>query len=277
MGETPIQQIHRLPPTMIGVGQTATMELPFVTTISKKVVVPIVRVLTINEQKGLQQNKGLLEQKPLVLLRQPQLEQAKVLEKELQRVSEKELQKVLILQKQVQLEKQVQKQVEKSVQKTALAKAIVMTTPFTPMTPPTITPPPTIIPFIEPPFTSKIKISKGMKAKLKAYQLFIKEKGQYKAIGKAQPRGKAIKLGATITKQRLSSTFKVAPTKQEVSGFDINFQPSPQEFRSYKIVKGKQVPMQDTWIELRTKRLTTRGEKQAFKIAKRQKGGKNWL
>jgi len=106
----------------------------------------------------------------------------------------------------------------------------------------------------------------------------LKEKGKFKEQKGTYLRGKAIKLGAMLTKQRLASTFKIQPTKQTVSGMDIDYKPSKKEFREYKIVKGKQVPMENQWIELRGKRLTTRAEKGAFVTARRQKkGGMNWL
>ena len=113
--------------------------------------------------------------------------------------------------------------------------------------------------------------------KVKAYQLLIKKAGKFQLFGKPQEKGKAIKLGAKITKATLASTFKIKPTKVLIIGKETKFIPSEKLYRTYKVVRGKQIPLENTWIEKRTKRLTTKEEKGLLQSKRKVKGGMKWL
>jgi len=97
------------------------------------------------------------------------------------------------------------------------------------------------------------------------------------------PLGRALKKGATITKETLASQFKVMRDKKAIAkGKDIQFTPSPIHFRDYKIVKGRQVALPKgpdvyEYIERRTKRLTTGGELREIEFFKRRSKKRGFL
>ena len=123
---------------------------------------------------------------------------------------------------------------------------------------------------ISPSVTLKAKEKFGIK-KRKAYRTFVKRKGQYKAFGLPMPKGKAIKFGERIAATTLARSFKVVPTKRELTGYDLESEYQPSKiFRSYKIQKGKRIPLQDEWIQRRKFSLAAMGERREIKAARKK-------
>lgn len=113
-----------------------------------------------------------------------------------------------------------------------------------------------------------------------AYDVYVKgvKSKKYRKVGNDLPLGRALKKGATVTKQTIASRFKVLRDKKaRTTKNDINFTPSAQNFRNFKIVKGRQVPLPrgpDKWeyIERRRRRLTTGAETGEIVSFQRPKG-----
>jgi len=97
---------------------------------------------------------------------------------------------------------------------------------------------------------------------VKGFDVYIRRKGKWIKISrKALTKSKALKLGSERVKETLAASFKIMETPQKVTikrkGF---FTPSTNTFRSYKIVKGRKVPLTDTFIQRRGKRLSSSSE-----------------
>ena len=103
----------------------------------------------------------------------------------------------------------------------------------------------------------------------KAYKLLVKRYGKYKPIGEFT-RGRALQTGERITRETLGATFKLEPTSKLLSQQDISYKVSPL-FRTYKIKKGKRVPLLDEFIQKRGTRLSSRGELLEIKRARRKR------
>lgn len=109
----------------------------------------------------------------------------------------------------------------------------------------------------------------------KAYDVFIKRQGKYVKVADDLPLGLAKKKGVTITKNTIASSFRlVRDEKAQASVPDISYKVPEDLFRTYKINKGKQValPQGDKvyeFIERRSKRLTSSGERSDIKMFRR--------
>lgn len=138
----------------------------------------------------------------------------------------------------------------------------------------TIQVPRTIIPIVPIPekmgnvFTTK---SSGTISGSKAYQTFIKRYGKWKALSGFYSRGKAIKIGESYALGTLGASFKIVPTKRTIYETGYNYTPSSNVFRSYKVRRGRRIPLSDEWIQLATKRLSSFGERREIKSARRRK------
>ena len=140
--------------------------------------------------------------------------------------------------------------------------------PFILKTPPPPPPPPT-------PFKITTKpAAKGSKG----FELFVKRKGAFQKVGGIMLKQKAIQLGESIAAGTLAATFKLQPTKKLVIGTERRYIPS-QMFRAYKISKGKQIPLEDTWVQKEKFRLASRTERIEIQAArkKKSKGGVKWI
>jgi len=115
--------------------------------------------------------------------------------------------------------------------------------------------------------TPKIKQSQ-------AYAVFIKRRGKFEPFATGLSRGEALKMGSDKALTNLARTFKIAPTgkTKEMFGFDeTQFMPKESQFRGYKIVRGKKVPLQDIFIQKTAANLQSREEKFQIADAKRMK------
>ena len=144
-----------------------------------------------------------------------------------------------------------------------------------PPPPPRITrqPPPTKI--IPRPKPEKKEVKKKEKKTI-AYNVLVRRKGEWLLLEKGLPKGLALKAGEEYSLKTLGASFKV-----EAIGttdlLDIDYRPKEDLFRSFKIVKGKRVPLKDTFIQRRGKRLITGSERKGIQLAKKVKAGSKKL
>jgi hypothetical protein len=117
------------------------------------------------------------------------------------------------------------------------------------------------VPFkIELPKSTTLKKALKKIKKTQAFELFIKTKGKYKKVGEFG-KAKAISLGTKIMIETLAATFKIKPLKKLIEEKPLRLRlPSIEEFRTYKIRKGKKIPLEFEWIQRRGKRLSSRKE-----------------
>jgi len=116
-------------------------------------------------------------------------------------------------------------------------------------------------------------ISKGQNILVKGFDVYVKREGKWIKISrKSLTRTQALKLGAQRVRRTLAASFKIVEsprkTTKKTKGF---FKPSPTVFRSYKIVKGRKVPLANTYIQKASKRLSTRGEVKEIQTFKKKK------
>jgi len=107
-----------------------------------------------------------------------------------------------------------------------------------------------------------------------AFKVQVSRGGKFKTIAEGLPKGRALKLGADITASTLASQFRIVRTGETQLG-DIGFKPNPKVFRTYKIVKGRNVPLPQgadiyQFIEKQTQRLKSRGELSQIEVFKQR-------
>jgi len=114
---------------------------------------------------------------------------------------------------------------------------------------------------------------------VKGFRIFVKRKGKRVFFTGRFPRGEAIRIGAREARKTLRATFGVVEAGVIRGRRAPAFTPSPEVFRTYRIVKGKRVPLKDIWIQKAPYRLSARGEVREIILAKKRKGGKKrrWL
>lgn len=103
------------------------------------------------------------------------------------------------------------------------------------------------------------------------YTLFLKKRGQFKPEATGLTMGGALRLGQERTIRNLARTFKITPTGKTVETLNEDFFPSENIFRTYKVRRGKQVPLVNTFIQKGSANLQTREEKYQLAEAKRLK------
>lgn len=165
-----------------------------------------------------------------------------------------------------QVQRQTQRQTQRLIQKEITRLNVRPTTlvPFTTFTPSKT--PPKIPPLI------RLKGSSGMGSFVTGYKSFITKKGKKIYLKGIFPKGLALRRGEVSALSSLRATFGVKPTRKKVQGMNFNFTPSSNLFRSYRIKKGKRIPLKDTYIQRLGKRLSFAGEKAEIQQARRMKG-----
>lgn len=102
----------------------------------------------------------------------------------------------------------------------------------------------------------------------KAYSVLLKRRGKYTPVYTGIPRGRALKFGSDLATRELSRQFKIVEAGVTESE-DIAFRPSPKIFRTYKVRRGKQIPLSpDQFIQRISANLQTSEEKALIKQAK---------
>lgn len=138
------------------------------------------------------------------------------------------------------------------------------------------TSPKTIKKVIKKPKAKTIKKRLQKKRKIiKAYNVYVKEKGRYIKVNK-YPLSKinALNRGAYIVNRSTSATMKVIPAKKvkklgSITNREIGeFNKIRKNIRNYRIIKGKKKKVKGLYIEKRGKpRINTKGEKKRLKAA----------
>ncbi len=106
----------------------------------------------------------------------------------------------------------------------------------------------------------------------KGFEVFVKRFGKEKTIATGLGRVSALTFGAERVRRTLGVTFGITPTGRPARVTRrFGALPTPSEFRTFRIVKGKRVPLVDTFIERRGKRLSTRGETKEIQFFKKKK------
>ena len=145
---------------------------------------------------------------------------------------------------------------QRQVQRQVLRRPIITTTPF----------------ILFPTPSRGRKISKKKKKFVPAYRTYIIKRGKKVFLKGKYERGEAIKKGAIVTRETIAATFGVQKKgKIKVRRRAPSFTPDPQRFRSYRIKKGKRIPLKDVWIERAPRRLETKAEIAAVVRGRRRK------
>jgi len=111
----------------------------------------------------------------------------------------------------------------------------------------------------------------------KVFVALLKRRGKFSKVSPVVSKEAAIDIGAMASKRSLGATFKI----EEVSGVPVSgletgyYGRTSQSFRTYKVVKGRPVALENTFIEKRGTRLSTPQERTEIKIAARSKRFKN--
>lgn len=118
---------------------------------------------------------------------------------------------------------------------------------------------------------SRRSIPKGIVGK--AYDVFVRRKGEDLLIGSGLTRAGALSLGAKRVSTTLAASFKIRAGKgtARISGGADYFRGVQNRFRTFKKSKGSKIPLQDEFIEKRKFRLSTRSEVSQIKAAKKTK------
>lgn len=158
-----------------------------------------------------------------------------------------------------QTPKQVPKQIVKQVPKTIPSFA----PPVVPIqsVPIAKTPPPIILPKLP---GGKISQPKGVPG----YKPYVVRGGEKIYLGGALPKGTALRKAEAQAIKGLGATFGVEPAQTLVLGPETSYTPQKDLFRAYRIKQGKKIPLQDTFIQKRGKRLVSPGEIKEIQIAR---------
>lgn len=100
------------------------------------------------------------------------------------------------------------------------------------------------------------------------YKTYYTRKGKKIYLSGVRSRGEAIRFGEVFTTKNLRATFGVTKTAYKLYGAESKYKPS-NIFRGFRIRKGKAIPLIDTFIQRRGKRLTFRGEINELQRARR--------
>jgi hypothetical protein len=103
------------------------------------------------------------------------------------------------------------------------------------------------------------------------YQTIIKRFGKWKELPGLRPRGQAIKYGESSAINTLARSFKIKPTNTFVSSGNISYNPSKSLFRDYQIKGNKKIKLSNTFIQKARFSLSSFGEKEQIKTARRLK------
>jgi hypothetical protein len=115
--------------------------------------------------------------------------------------------------------------------------------------------------------------------KVAGYEVFVRRKGMFKKVGGVYAKGEAIKKGEKEALRTLAATFKIKPSKGEILAYGAQeYIPTPKEFRTYAIRRGKRIPIKEQWIQKRGRRLGRRTEikelqRARYKTNIKMKGG----
>jgi len=151
------------------------------------------------------------------------------------------------------------------VQEVSPIQSIIPVEPLVPVTP---------IPWIPVPKSKKLALERSqlLKSRAREFLAQLKVRGRFVTIGKGS-RSEAIKLGARGALGSLAATFRVVPSGNVLNvnpSSETAYIPSAKIFRTYKVVKGQKVPLENTWIQRRGQRLVTSQERSSLQGARQR-------
>lgn len=131
-----------------------------------------------------------------------------------------------------------------------------------------ITPPPIILPdFDKDPIIEKIRKSN------KPHDVFVKRKKRKRKIADNVMGDVALDLGSFVTDRALAAEFSIKEDKGKIK--KPPFQPpknywdfNKNKFRQFRIKQGRQIPLKNTFIERKNRRLDTQGERLGITTAR---------
>lgn len=103
------------------------------------------------------------------------------------------------------------------------------------------------------------------------YKTFVIKGGKKEYLPGIRTKGFALAFGEEEAVTTLRATFGVEKTSVSVTGTKFNYLVDPNEFRSYKIKSGKKIPLMDTFIQKKGKRLSSPTEVFAIQQARRKR------
>jgi hypothetical protein len=209
-------------------------------------------VLSTQDYLGKYKQKQDISQKDKQLQKQLQISSTSEITKSLSKLKQEKLFKTKLKQREIQIAKQVPRKTTEPITRT-------------PRTP--------IIPFPTIDGTTTGGIPKEGSFKVQGFDVFIRKKGKWIKVSKqALTKVEALKLGSKITRETLVASFKISKSPQFIAKKKNQvYVPSKEIFRSYKIVKGKKIPLANTYIQKASKRLGTMGERKQIQKARRVK------
>lgn len=178
----------------------------------------------------------------------------KSITRNVQRNVEKTLTKTEQKQEVVQQQKSLTKQIINTAQRPYSSSGLYSLTAYKPITPLTNIP--------------GLKFGGTVKKKKKGFDVFVRRKGIWELYKSNLPRGQALLSGSTVTRSTLSASFKLSESGMETSKTDINFKPSKTVFRDYKIKGKTKEILKDTFIQRRSKRLSSGSEVRSIQQAR---------
>jgi hypothetical protein len=122
--------------------------------------------------------------------------------------------------------------------------------------------------------TLKTVKTKILLRKVKEFLAQVKVKGQFVTVGRGT-KAVAVRIGERQALGSLAATFRVRPSGEflDVNQAEKSLTPNARIFRGYKVSHGQKIPLEDTWIQRRGKRLVTFTERSLLQTARRLRSG----
>lgn len=157
-----------------------------------------------------------------------------------------------------QTPREIVKPVIKPIQKPSIKPLPRITPPRSPPRKPT--PPKT-----PPPFKLGFDPGKSLGRNLiPGYKTFIKKRGKEVLLPGIRSKGEALMFGEKIARNTLAATFGIKKTLNRIYGKASSYNINKNLFRTYRVNRGKRLPLLDTFIQRRNKRLSSLPERRAI-------------
>lgn len=116
---------------------------------------------------------------------------------------------------------------------------------------------------------------KAMLKKRLAFQTLVRRKGKWFAYGRPTEKSSALDIGTRYSKNTLGASFKIIPVEATPERITTQneFMRFRNQFRDYQVRGKSRIPLKDTFIQMRSFRLSTPAEKREIKSAKFLKNG----
>lgn len=118
-------------------------------------------------------------------------------------------------------------------------------------------------PIIPPPQYKNNKTQNKKNDFIEGFRTFFIRKGEKVFLPGIRSKGGALKYGSEYTKGTLRATFGIKPSKL-IYGREEKFSPSSKIFRSYRIKKGRKVPLENMFIQKTRKEGGLKGGRLSF-------------